>query len=157
MFEASSATKVWLAEKTGKEVLSPVGSIDQWAFVPTALPPFLRLLEIEDVLDLLYGKLMGRVLLFFDWLRFEDVVQRTGCALTWVRPAPIDGKNMHEIIGKRTPRIGHSSGHGLRLGRLFVAQILAGGIRPSSVAAQCADMLDRMAAGEDPTASAPPG
>ena len=35
---------------------------------------------------------------------------------------------MHEIIGKRTPRIGHSSGHGLRLGRLFVAQILAGGL-----------------------------
>ena len=55
VFQASPATKAWLAEKTGKEVLNPVGSIDQWAFVPTSLPPFLRLLEIEDVLDFLMG------------------------------------------------------------------------------------------------------
>ena len=101
-------------------------------------------------MELLYGKLVGRVLLFFDWLRFEQVVRRTGCALTWVRPKPIDGKNMHEIIGRKTPRIGHPSGHGLRLGKMFVTQFLADGQRPSSVAAACAQMLERTASGSMP-------
>jgi hypothetical protein len=144
VFEASPETKSWLVEKTGKDIVNPVGSVDQWAFLPTGRPLFLRLLAADDIVGLLYGKLTGRVLLFFDWPRFEAVVRNTGCALTWVRPKPIDGKNMHEIIGKRTPRIGRSSGHGLRLGRLFVSQILPDGNRPSTIAAQCADMLEQI-------------
>jgi hypothetical protein len=125
--------------------VNPVGSVNQWAFVPTSLPIFLRLLEPDDIVELVYGKLTGRVLLFFDWLRFDQVVRRTGCTLTWVRPKPIDGKNLHEIIGRKTPRIGHRSGHGLRLGKMFVSQFFADGLRPSSIAAQCADMLERTA------------
>jgi hypothetical protein len=140
VFEASPETKTWLIEKTGGDQLHPVTSVDQGAFVPTALPIFLRLLEPDDIVDLLLSKLSGRVLLFFDWLRFEAVVARTGCALTWVRPKPIEGKNLHEIIGRKTPRIGHRSGHGLRLGKMFVFQFFSDGLRPSSIAAQwCGD------------------
>jgi hypothetical protein len=101
--------------------------------------------------DLLYGRLMGRVLLFFDWLRFAAVVQATGCALTWVRPRPVEGKNLHEIVGRKTPRVGHSSGRGLRLGKMFVSQFLADGLRPSSIAAQCAQMLDGAASRDSQT------
>src|SRR6266542_4389086 len=143
VFDASPETKAWLVEKTGRDKLKPVASVDQWAFVPTALPIFLRLLEPDDIVGMLLDELRGRVLLFFDWLRFEPVVARTGCALMWVRPEPIDGKNLHEIIGRKTPRIGHRSGRGLRLGKMFVSQFFADGSRPSSIAAQCAQMLER--------------
>jgi hypothetical protein len=145
VFEASPETKAWLLEKMGRDQLHPVTSVHQWAFVPTALPIFLRLLEPEDIVELLLGKLAPRVLLFFDWLRFETVVARTGCALTWVRPKPIAGKNLHEIIGRKTPRIGRQSGQGLRLGKMFVSQFFADGLRPASIATQCAEMLRRTA------------
>jgi hypothetical protein len=57
VFEASPETRTWLVEKIGKEILSPVGSVDQWAFIPTGFPIFLRLLEADDIVELLHGKL----------------------------------------------------------------------------------------------------
>lgn len=118
--------------------------MDQWFFVPTALPPFLRLLESTDIVEILHGRFRGRILLFFDWLRFEQTVQQAGCTLTWVRPPTVEGKNVHEIVGRHTPRIGHSNGHGLRLNRMFVSQILAEGMFPEAVATRCARMLEEM-------------
>lgn len=144
VFGASPDTKTWLIERTGKDVLHPVGTVDQWSFVPTAIPLFLRPLDVEDVLDLVYGKLIGRVLLFFDWSRFEKVVRDVGCELTWVKPRPVSGRYIEQIIGKRTPRIGRSDGHGIRLGGSPMTQVMAEGIRPSSVAAQYAEMILRL-------------
>ena len=148
VFDASPETKPWLIERTGQDQLKPVTSVDQWAFVPTSLPIFLRLLEPDDIVSVLLGDLRGRVLLFFDWLRFEPVIGKTGCALMWVRPKPVGGKNLHELVGRKTPRIGHRSGRGLRLGKMFVSQFFADGLRPSSIAQQCAQMLEQMAMGE---------
>jgi hypothetical protein len=116
--------------------------MDQWFFVPTALPPFLRLMEASDIVEILHGRFKGRILLFFDWLRFEQTVQQTGCILTWVRPQSVDGRNLDEIVGRRTPRIGHPNGRGLRLSKMFISQILAEGMFPEAVAAQCARMLE---------------
>jgi hypothetical protein len=86
IFEVSPETKAWLVEKTGRDVLHPVGTIDQWSFVPTAIPIFLRPLAIEDVVDIVFPlrRLMGRVWLFFDWMRFEQVVRDAGCELLWM-------------------------------------------------------------------------
>jgi hypothetical protein len=144
VFEASPETKRWLQERAGKDFLHPVGTVDQWSFVPTAVPLFLRPLDVEDVLDLVYGKLLGRVLLFFDWSAFEKVVGDAGCELTWVKPRPVSGRYIEQIVGKRTPRIGRSDGHGIRLGVSPMVQVMAEGIRPSSVAAQYAEMIQRL-------------
>lgn len=149
VFEASPETKTWLRERTGKDVLNPVGSVDQWSFMPTAIPLFLRPLDVDDVLDLVYGRLTGRVLLFFDWLRFEDVVRGAGCALTWVRPRPVAGRHIEQIVGKRTPRIGRSNGRGIRLGGAITREMLADGIRPVSAASQYAELIERASVGED--------
>ena len=70
VFAASPETKAWLQDRLRRDVLHPVGTVDQWSFVPTAVPLFLRPLQTDHVLDICYGRLTGRVLLFFDWLRF---------------------------------------------------------------------------------------
>jgi hypothetical protein len=140
VFEASPETKTWLAERTGKDVLHPVGTVDQWSFVPSAIPIFLRPLEIEDILDLVFGKLIGRVLLFFDWMRFEKVVRDAGCELRWMKPKQIDGRYLEPIVGKRTPRIFKNGAAG-HLGISPMTKIMAEGIRPSSVAAQYAEII----------------
>jgi hypothetical protein len=143
VFEAYPQTKAWLKERIGKDVLDPIGSLDQWSFVPTAVPIFLRSLEVDDVLDVVYGKLTGHVLLFFDWVRFEDVVQSNGCALTWVKPRPLGGRYVDLRVGKRTPRVWRADGRGIRLGGSMMTEMLADGIRPSSVAVQYAEALER--------------
>lgn len=143
VFQVSPQTQSWLLERTGKGQLNPVGTVDQWSFIPTAIPIFLRALDVDDALDLVYGKHIGRVFLFFDWLRFEHVVKNVGCDLTWIRPRQVAGRYIEEIVGKRTPRIGRSNGRGIRVGGLLTGQMLANGVKPSSVAAQWAEMIDR--------------
>ena len=86
VFEASPETKIVAEGANGKELLASGRNLDQWSFVPTAVPLFLRPLDVDGVLDLVYGKLLGRVLLFFDWSAPEKVVRGAGCELTWVRP-----------------------------------------------------------------------
>lgn len=143
VFEASPETKAWLKERLDKDLLHPVGTLDQWSFVPIAVPIFLRPLDSSDVVDVVYGKLAGRVLLFFDWLHFEDVARATGCALTWVKPRHLEGRSVDLRVGRRTPRFGRSDGRGIRLGGLILTEMFGSGIRPSSVAAQYAEMLER--------------
>jgi hypothetical protein len=147
VFKARPETKVWVKERTGRDVLHPVESVDNWSFEPTAIPIFLRPLAVDDVLDLVYGKFLGRVLLFFDWLGFEEVVRETGCALTWVKPKPVAGHHLEQIVGKRTPRIGGKDGHGMRLGGLLNREVTANGIRPRSIAAQYAEIITGLGAG----------
>lgn len=149
IFAASAQTEAWLRERTGKRGLNAVRSVDEWSFMPTGIPLFLRPLPVDDVLDLVYGRWTGRVLLFFDWLRFEDVVRKAGCALTWVKPKPEGAKHIEYIVGKRTPRIGRNDGRGIRLGGAIVREMLADGIRPSSAAAQYAALLDRAPVSEE--------
>ena len=145
VFAASMETQSWLNERLGKDVLHPIGSLDRWFFVPSAIPPFLRPLETDDVLDLLYGKLTGRVLLFFDWLRFGDVVRAAGGELTWVKPRPLDGHYVDLRVGKKTPRIGRADGWGMRLGGWMMIEMLANGVRPSSVAGHYKECLSQLA------------
>lgn len=146
VFAAKPETKTWLKERLEQDVLHPVGSLDQWSFVPTAVPLFLRPLEVNDVLDLLYGKLTGRVLLFFDWLRFADVVHAAECELTWVKPRPHEGHYVDLRVGKKTPRIGRPGGWGMRLGGWMMTEMLANGVRPSSVAAHYRESIRQFAA-----------
>ena len=143
VFEVSPETKTWLFERLGKDVLHPVGTVDQWSFVPSAIPIFLRPLEIEDVVDIVFpaGRLIGRVWLFFDWMRFEKVIRDAGCELRWMKPRQVDGRFVEPIIGKRTPRVVRSDVPGPMLGVSPMTKIMAEGIRPSSVAAQYFEIL----------------
>lgn len=143
VFETSPETKAWLVERTGKPVLYPVGTLDQWSFVPSAIPVFLRPLEIEDVIDIVFplGRFMGRVWLFFDWMRFEKVVLDAGCELRWMKPRQIDGRYVEPVIGKRTPRVVRSDAPNLMLGVSPMIKVMAEGIRPSSVAAEYSAIL----------------
>lgn len=144
VFEASPPTKTWVKEHLGLDHLHPVDSLDRWSFVPTALPVFLRAFSAEQVVDLVYGGLMGRVLLFFDWQGFADVVRGRGCSLTWVKPRYMNGREVDLRVGRRTPRMGRSDGMGIRLGGLVLNEVLGSGVRPSSVAAQYAEMLEKL-------------
>jgi hypothetical protein len=146
VFEVSPETKAWLVDRTGKDVLHPVGTVDQWSFVPSAIPIFLRPLAIEDIVDIVFplGRLMGRVWLFFDWKRFEKVVLDAGCELRWMKPRQIDGRYVEPIIGKRTPRVVRSDVSGSMLGVSPMTKVMAEGIRPSSVAAEYADILTNL-------------
>jgi hypothetical protein len=148
VFEASPETRTWLVERTGRDVLHPVGTVDQWSFVPSAIPIFLRPLEAEDVLELVFGKLMERVWLFFDWRGFENVVRNAGCELKWVKPRQVDGRYLEPIVGKRTPRVIRKDKPGPELGISPMTRIMAEGIRPSSVAAQYAEVIAHLGAGQ---------
>ena len=113
---------------------------------PEAIPLFLRPLQPETIRDLLIGKLMHSVFLFFDWYVFGQMIAELGAQLTWstakegrrtkAKPEP----QRQATFGGRIPRIQLPDGH-LVEGLSKIYRILFDGITPSTIAAQYVEQL----------------
>jgi len=67
----------------GESEIHPIGSLDAGMSYPISRPLFLLNLAPDDILDILHGRLKGRVLYAFDWQAFGALVEKAGGQFKW--------------------------------------------------------------------------
>ena len=143
---ASPASIQWLRQQFGEaESFAPV-PVEGNLSCPEAVPLFLRELEPETVRDLLMGKLMLSVFLFLDWFELGRMFEEMGCELVWSsakegrRTQAKPFAQRRATFGERIARIRLPDGNFVE-GLSKIYRILFEGIRPSTIAAQCVELL----------------
>ena len=143
---ACPASMQWRHQQLGDAEPFVAVPVEENLFCPEAIPLFLRPLQPETIRDLLIGKLMHSVFLFFDWYVFGEMVAELGAQLTWStakegrrtqsQPKP----QRRATFGGRIARIQLPDGHFLE-GLSKIYRILFDGITPSTIAAQYVEQL----------------
>jgi hypothetical protein len=143
---ACPASMQWLYQHLGGTEPFIAIPVEENLMCPEAMPLFLRQVEPETVRDLLIGKLMHSVFLFFDWYVFGEMVAELGAQLTWstakegrrtqAQPEP----QRRATFGGRIARIQLPDGHFVE-GISKIYRILFDGITPSTIAAQYVEQL----------------
>lgn len=67
----------------GGSEIHPIGSLDAGMFYPISRPLFLLGLAPDDILDILHGRLKGRILYALDWQAFDALVEKAGGQFKW--------------------------------------------------------------------------
>ena len=143
---ACPASMQWLRQHLGDAEPFVAVPVEENLFCPEAIPLFLRPLQPETIRDLLIGKLMHSVFLFFDWYVFGQMIAELGAQLTWstakegrrtkAQPEP----QRRATFGGRIARIQLPDGHFVE-GLSKIYRILFDGITPSTIAAQYVEQL----------------
>jgi hypothetical protein len=143
---ACPASMQWLRQHLGSAEPFIAIPVEENLMCPEAMPLFLRQLEPETIRDLLIGKLMHSVFLFFDWHVFEQMIVELGAQLKWsaakegrrtnAKPEP----QRRATFGGRIARIQLLDGHFVE-GLSKIYRILFDGITPSTIAAQYVEQL----------------
>ena len=151
---ACPASMQWLHEHLGDAEPFVAAPIEENLFCPEAIPLFLRPIQPETIRDLLIGKLMHSVFLFFDWYVFGEMVAELGAQLTWstakegrrtqAQPEPL----RRATFGGRIARIQLPDGHFVE-GLSKIYRILFDGITPSTITAQYVEQLKHGVPAED--------
>jgi hypothetical protein len=146
VFERAPHVRHWMAERYRSSLLEPVVPVDENLYEPTAVPLFFRAFDPVTIADLLLGDLRGRVLLYFDWVEYTNLVQEEGGQLTWSSPKAAraqQSRPRHKramIVGGRIPKISLPHGPSVT-GHSKVSRVYFDGILPSIIAAQYVEML----------------
>lgn len=135
---------------TGRQYTrNTVETLERGAWVPDAIPLYLRGIPVEDVRAILIGNLFRRVLLHIDWDGFGELVRAAGAQFTWSTEK--EGRSQHSkphrqrrlTIDNRIPIVTVGD-HYLKLGDRHLARMLFDGIRPRTIAAQLVHVLRQM-------------
>lgn len=146
VFQKAPHVRAWIAEQYQSDVLQPVFSLDENLYVPEAIPIFFRAFDPETVGDILMGRLMNRVLLYFDWVEYARVVEEHGAELRWSseKAARAQQSLPHHkrttIVGGHIPIICLPDGRSIT-GHSKIYRVYFDGILPSVVAAQYIEVL----------------
>lgn len=132
---------------TGRhQTRNTVETLERGAWVPDAIPLYLRGIPVEDVRAILNGNLFRRVLLHIDWEGFGTLIKAAGAGFTWSTEK--EGRSQHSkphrqrrlTIDNRIPMVTLGD-HYLKLGDRHLARMLFDGIRPRTIAAQLVEVL----------------
>lgn len=126
-----------------------VETLERGAWVPDAIPLYLRGIPVEDVRAILIGNLFRRVLLHIDWEGFGTLITGAGAGFTWSTEK--EGRSQHSkphrqrrlTIEDRIPMVTLGD-HYLKLGDRHLARMLFDGIRPRTVATQLVETLSQL-------------
>jgi hypothetical protein len=147
VFTSRPALQEWLREHAGHAGI-PVEHLDKGIRLPASIPLFLRGIRAEDTVETLYGAFHGRVLLFLDWLGFDETVASAGATLTWGTKAQGRRERCKPawqrrfLFGGRIPRV-NRAGRTYSLTDPLMVRVLFDGLRPRALADQCIEMLER--------------
>lgn len=145
---ACPSSMQWLRQHLGDAEPFVAVPVEENLFCPEAIPLFLRQLHPETIRDLLIGRLMHSVFLFFDWYVFGQLVGELGAQLTWSTAKEGRRNNAQPqpqrlaTFGGRIARIQLPDGQFIE-GLSKIYRILFDGITPSTIAAQYVEQLKR--------------
>lgn len=145
VFNQDSKIKDWLAEDLNKNYLYPVDSIMSGFHYPVSVPLFLRNIEDENIVDLIFGDL--KILFFLDWINFSDLIKNAGGEFSWSsKKKGRQEKSKSEekrclVIGERIPIISKGEVKTF-IGCPTMVRIIFDSIRPSVIAAQEVEMTE---------------
>jgi hypothetical protein len=130
-----------------------ITDLNDGLYLPMSLPLFLRHVDPQVIGALVYGDLMGRVHLYFDWDEFEKIVQEEGGTFAWSsekearRMQAQDPRMRPLIIKSRVPMITGERSK-LLLSDPAMVEMLFDGVTPRSIAKRFVHQARRMDAGE---------
>jgi hypothetical protein len=146
LISACPESMQWLHQHLGDTEPFIAIPVEENLFCPEAIPLFLRSLDPETIRDLLIGRLMHSVFVFFDWHVFGQMIGEFGAQLTWstakegrrtnAKPRP----QRRATFGGRIARIQLPEGHFIE-GLSKIYRILFEGITPGTIAAQYIEQL----------------
>jgi hypothetical protein len=148
LYVARPSLREWNRERYDLDYLGEVVPLDANLLEPFAVPIFFRNFEPERVEQIVLGRLLNRVLLYFDWQSYAKVFEELGARLTWstVKRARAESSVSHEnrtvVIGNRIPIVTLETGQKME-GYSKIYRVFFEGILPSVVAAQYVEMLGR--------------
>jgi len=108
---------------------------------------FLRKLSEKNISELIAGKLLNNVLIYFNWNKFGELFKEYSGEFKWSnkkegrreRSKPFN-KQMCMVIDDRIPKIYYKNDYCSLTGANFI-QIIFDGIKPSSMAAKISEFF----------------